>query len=40
VNIEAKTGNREPATVVITQVTSEGNFETSQAWAKAVGAPY
>ncbi len=40
VNIEAKTGNREPATVVVTQVTSEGNFETSQAWAKAVGAPY
>ncbi len=40
VNIEAKTGNREPATVVITEVTSDGNFETSQAWAKAVGAPY
>ncbi|MFM9043205.1 MAG: ABC transporter substrate-binding protein, partial [bacterium] len=40
VNIEAKTGNREPATVVITQVTSDGNFETSPAWAKAVGAPY
>jgi branched-chain amino acid transport system substrate-binding protein len=40
VNIEAKTGNREPATVVVTQVTSEGTFETSQAWAKAVGAPY
>lgn len=40
VSIEAKTGNREPATVVITEVTSDGNFETSQAWARAVGAPY
>lgn len=40
VTIEAKTGNREPATVVVTEVTSDGNFETSPAWAKAVGAPY
>jgi branched-chain amino acid transport system substrate-binding protein len=40
VTIEAKTGNREPATVVVTEVTSDGNFETSQAWARAVGAPY
>lgn len=40
VTIEAKTGNRNPATVVITEVDSDGNFTTSQAWAKAVGAPY
>ena len=40
VNIQAKTGNREPATVVVTQVTSDGNFETNPDWAKAVGAPY
>lgn len=40
VAIEAKTGNRNPATVVITEVDSDGNFMTSQAWAKAVGAPY
>ena len=40
VTIEAKTGNREPATVVVTEVTSDGNFATSQSWAKAVGAPY
>ena len=40
VTIEAKTGNRTPATVVVTEVTSDGNFETSQEWAKADGVPY
>ena len=40
VTIEPKTGNRNPATVVITEVDSDGNFMTSEAWAKAVGAPY
>ena len=40
VAIEAETGNREPATVVVTEGTADGNCATSQAWAKAVGAPY
>lgn len=39
VTIEAKTGNREPATVVVTAVTN-GEFHVDSAWATAVGAPY
>ncbi len=39
VTIEPKTGNREPATVVVTAVTN-GQFHVNSAWAKAVGAPY
>lgn len=39
VTIDAKTGNREPATVVVTKVTN-GAFHVDSAWAKAVGAPY
>ena len=39
VTIESKTGNREPATVVVTAVT-DGAFHVNSAWAQAVGAPY
>ena len=39
VSIESKTGNREPATVVVTAVT-DGAFHVNAAWAQAVGAPY
>lgn len=40
VDIEAKTGNRNPATVVVTEVTSAGEFHVASAWAKATGSPY
>ena len=34
------TGNREPATVTVDEVTDEGAFRVDPAWAEAVGAPY
>lgn len=40
VTIEAKTGNRSPATVVVTEVEQDGTLHVDSAWAKAVGAPY
>jgi len=40
VAIDPKTGNRDPATVVVTKVTKAGAFTVNQAWATAVGAPY
>jgi len=40
VTIEAATGNRVPATVVVTTVDQGGAFHVSTAWAKAVAAPY
>jgi len=42
VNIEKKTGNRSPATVVVTRVNKGGKFSTDMAWAEAVvsGKPY
>lgn len=40
VSIDAKTGNRNPATVVVTSVTNDGQFTVDPAWAKAVNAPY
>lgn len=39
VSLAARTGNREPATVVITSVI-DGAFGVDAAWAKATGAPY
>lgn len=39
VSIEPRSGNREPATVVVTVVT-DGEFHVNAAWAQAVGAPY
>lgn len=39
VTIDAKTGNRTPATVVVTAV-KDGQLRVDAAWAKAVGAPY
>lgn len=39
VSLDAETGNREPATVVVTSV-SDGEFHVDSDWAKAVGAPY
>lgn len=40
VTIEPKTGNRNPATVVVTDVTSAGEFHVASAWAKATDSPY
>jgi branched-chain amino acid transport system substrate-binding protein len=40
VTIDAKTGNRDPATVVVTSVDKDGNFHVDADWAKAVDAPY
>ncbi|MEI8081128.1 MAG: branched-chain amino acid ABC transporter substrate-binding protein [Actinomycetes bacterium] len=40
VTIETATGNRVPATVVVTTVDEKGAFHVSTAWAKAVAAPY
>ena len=39
VAIQPTTGNRDPATVVVTKVTN-GEFHVDTAWAKAVAAPY
>jgi ABC-type branched-subunit amino acid transport system substrate-binding protein len=38
VTIEASTGNRQPATVVVTTTDSKGQLKLDQEWAKAVGA--
>jgi branched-chain amino acid transport system substrate-binding protein len=40
VGIDAKNGNRQPATVVIVETDSNGKLHVDSAWAKAVGAPY
>jgi len=40
VSIDAQTGNREPAPVVVTSVDEDGNFHVNDEWAKAVDAPY
>jgi branched-chain amino acid transport system substrate-binding protein len=40
VTIDAQTGNRDPATVVVTSVNEEGELHVDKDWAKAVGAPY
>lgn len=40
VTIAPQTGNRTPATVVVTDVDDQGGFHVDKAWAKAVGAPY
>lgn len=40
VTIEPATGNRNPATVVVTTVNDQGEFHNDSSWAKAVGAPY
>ncbi len=40
VTIDPQTGNREPATVVITTTDDEGTLHVDREWAAAVGAPY
>jgi branched-chain amino acid transport system substrate-binding protein len=40
VSIDAKTGNRDPATVVIVDTDAKGRLHVDESWAKAVGAPY
>jgi branched-chain amino acid transport system substrate-binding protein len=40
VTIDPKTGNRNPATVVIVDTDAKGNLHVDSSWAKAVGAPY
>lgn len=38
VTIEPSTGNRQPATVVVTSTDAKGQLHVDQSWAKAVGA--
>ena len=38
VTIEASTGNRQPATVVVTTTDAKGQLHVDPSWAKAVGA--
>jgi branched-chain amino acid transport system substrate-binding protein len=40
VTLEPGTGNRNPATVTVDQVSDQGLFSVDRAWAQAVGAPY
>ena len=40
ITLEPGTGNREPATVTVDEVTDQGAFSVDPTWAKAVGAPY
>jgi branched-chain amino acid transport system substrate-binding protein len=40
VTMDPKTGNRDPATVVIVDTDAKGNLHVDEDWAKAVGAPY
>jgi branched-chain amino acid transport system substrate-binding protein len=40
VKIDPKTGNRDPATVVMVETDAKGRFKVDQDWAKAVDAPY
>ena len=40
VTIEAPTGNRQPATVVVTTTDAKGQLHVDPSWAKAVGADY
>ncbi|MEX0973256.1 MAG: branched-chain amino acid ABC transporter substrate-binding protein [Solirubrobacterales bacterium] len=40
VTIDAKNGNRQPATVVIVETDENGNLHVDRSWANAVGAPY
>ena len=40
VTIDPKTGNRDPATVVIVDTDADGQLHVDESWAKAVGAPY
>ena len=40
VSIDAKNGNRQPATVVIVDTDANGQLHVDEDWANAVGAPY
>jgi branched-chain amino acid transport system substrate-binding protein len=40
VSIDPSNGNRQPATVVIVDTNSKGQFNVDESWAQAVGAPY
>jgi branched-chain amino acid transport system substrate-binding protein len=40
ITLEPGTGNREPGTVTLDEVTDDEAFTVDPAWAKAVGAPY
>jgi ABC-type branched-subunit amino acid transport system substrate-binding protein len=40
VTIDAKNGNRQPATVVIVETDENGDLHVDRSWANAVGAPY
>jgi branched-chain amino acid transport system substrate-binding protein len=40
VTIDPANGNRQPATVVVTQTNRQGQLHVDESWAKAVGAPY
>ena len=40
VTIDAANGNRDPATLVVLDVTDAGALAINKAWSKAVGADY
>ena len=40
ITIDPKTGNRQPATVVIVGTDAQGQLKVDDAWARVVGAPY
>ncbi len=40
VTIDPRSGNRQPATVVIADTNADGELHVDEDWAKAVGAPY
>jgi ABC-type branched-subunit amino acid transport system substrate-binding protein len=40
VTIDPSNGNRQPATVVVTETDPKGELHVDHSWAKAVGAPY
>ena len=40
VTLEPGSGNRDPATVTVDEVSDQGIFRVDRAWAQAVGAPY
>ncbi len=40
VTIDPDNGNRQPATVVVTKTTPQGELHVDESWARAVGAPY
>jgi hypothetical protein len=40
ITLKPGSGNREPATVTVDKVDTDGIFSVDPAWAETVGAPY